>query len=78
MFKLKDALAKRVRQGRLSRAEAKDQLEAQLQKVFPPNYALWMEAGETAKARCALAKARWEFQASMTPAKIPFNQGEGL
>jgi len=78
MFKLRDALAQLVRRGRLSRAEAKDQLEGHLQKVFPPNYVLWMEEGEMANARCALAKARWEFQASMTPAKIPFVPGKGL
>lgn len=77
MFKLRDDLAKLVRRGRLSRAEAKDQLEVQLQKVFPPNYVLWMEAGEMAKARCALAKARWQFQASMTPAKMSFRSGSG-
>jgi len=78
MFKLRDDLANLVRRGRLSRAEAKDQLEVQLQKVFPPNYVLWMEEGEMAKARCALAKARWEFQSSMTPASIPFAQGQGF
>jgi hypothetical protein len=71
MFKLRDELAQRVRRGKLSRAEAKEQLEFQLQKVFPANYVLWMEHGEMAKARCALAKARWEFQASMTPKRIP-------
>jgi hypothetical protein len=78
MFKLKEILAQRVRDGKLSRAEAKEQLESQLQKVFPPNYVLWIEEGEMAKARCALAKARWEFQWSMTPASIPSAQGQGL
>ena len=78
MFKLRDDLAQLVRLGKLSRAEAKEQLDDKLKLIFPPNYVLWMEEGEMAKARCALAKARWEFQASMTPAKIPFAQGQGL
>ena len=59
MFKLRDDLAQLVRRGKLSRAEAKEQLDDQLKVVFPPNYVLWMEEGEMAKARCALAKARW-------------------
>jgi len=78
MFKLKEDLAQRVRLGKLSRAEAREQLDVQLQKVFAPNYVLWMEEGEMAKARCALAKARWEFQSSMTPASIRSTQGPGL
>ena len=78
MFKLRDDLAQLVRRGKISRANAKEQLESKLQMVFPPNYVLWMEEPEMAKARCALAKARWEFQSSMTPASIRFAQGQGL
>jgi hypothetical protein len=74
MFKLKELLAERVRLGKISRAEARAELDSKLQMVFPPNYVLWMEEGEMAKARCALAKARWEFQSSMTPASIPIKQ----
>lgn len=57
MFKIRDDLAQRVRLGKLSRAEAKYQLEVLLQIVFPPNYVLWMEEGEMAQGSLCVGES---------------------
>jgi hypothetical protein len=71
IFRLKRELDSRVREGRMSRAEATAALNAQLRQVFPPGYALTTEANELARARCALSKARWQFFAQQHRGKVP-------
>lgn len=75
IFELKRLLEERVRAGRMTRTEADSTLAWQMRHVFPSGYALSTMESELAKARCALAKARWQFFAQQRRRSVP---GGGL
>ena len=66
-----------IRAGKKTRAEIQQTLRWQMRHVFPPGYALGTEQEELAKARCALAKARWSAQAKYSSA-APFPMQQPL
>lgn len=71
-----------IRAGKRTRAEIDQTLRWQMRKFFPPGYALGTEQEELAKARCALAKARWSAQAKYSsappfPTQQPLNGMNG-
>lgn len=71
IFRLKHLLDQRVRARRMTQVEADSSLAWQLRHVFPPGYALTTLESELAKARCALAKARWQFFAQQHRGTVP-------
>lgn len=66
-----------IRAGKKTRAEIEQTLRWQMRHVFPPGYALGTEQEELARARCALAKARWSAQAKYSSA-TPFPMQQPL
>ena len=67
LFDIKRTGERLVREGRRSRAEINETMRERMRHVYPPGYALGTEQEELAKARCALAEARWRRQAAGTP-----------
>jgi len=67
LFRMKREGEREVRTGRMSQREFDETLQWQMRHVYPANYVLGTEEQELAKARCALAKARWRAQAARTP-----------
>jgi hypothetical protein len=67
LFRMKRLGEEAVRRGEKTRDDFIRDLNEQISRVFPRGYALGTEEQELARARCALAKARWAKQSRMTP-----------
>ncbi len=78
LFQIKRDGEQRVRAGTMTRRDFERDLRTQIHHVFPSGYALGTEDQELAKARCALAKARWQKQARMTPRDLRTPAGASL
>jgi hypothetical protein len=65
LFELKAEIARRVAARTLTREQGAAMLAETMAKMgYPRGYVLGSEAEEMARARCRLAKARWEFCAA--------------
>ena len=75
LFEIKRKGELLIRAGKRTRAEIEQTLRWQMRHVFPPGYALGTLQEELARARCALAKARWSAQAKYSsPPPFPMQQ----
>src|SRR5678815_3712424 len=71
---MKRAIDERVRQGRTTAEEGRMIMRTNIERVFPPGYALGSLETETARARCALSKARWQLIAYQHRGSVPMER----
>ena len=74
LFDLKRKAERRAREGRMTMDEARAIVRLQMNRVFPPGYALGSLADELARARCALSKVRWQQAARQNRGRIPLER----
>ena len=74
LFDLKRKAERRAREGRITMDEARAIVRLQMNRVFPPGYALGSLADELARARCALSKVRWQQAARQNRGRIPLER----
>jgi outer membrane protein OmpA-like peptidoglycan-associated protein len=74
LFDLKRAAERRAREGRMTMDEARATVRLQMNRVFPPGYALGSLADELARARCALSKVRWQHAARQNRGRTPLER----
>ena len=74
IFEMKRLIDERVRAGQMSAEEGRMVLRTNIERVFPPGYALGSLETETARARCALSKARWRLIAYQHRGSAPMEQ----
>ena len=74
LFDLKRKAERRAREGRMTMDEARATVRLQMNRVFPPGYALGSLADELARARCALSKVRWQQAARQNRGRIPLER----
>lgn len=74
LFDLKREAEHRAREGRMTMDEARAIVRLQMNRVFPPGYALGSLADELARARCALSKVRWQHAARQNRGRTPLER----
>ena len=74
LFNLKREAERRAREGRMTMDEARAIVRLQMNRVFPPGYALGSLADELARARCALSKVRWQHAARQNRGRTPLER----
>ena len=74
LFDLKREAERKAREGRMTMDEARAIVRLQMNRVFPPGYALGSLADEVARARCALSKARWQHAARQNRGRTPLER----
>ena len=74
LFDLKREAERKAREGRMTMDEARAIVRLQMNRVFPPGYALGSLADELARARCALSKARWQHAARQNRGRTPLER----
>ena len=74
LFDLKRKAERRAREGRMTMDEARATVRLQMNRVFPPGYALGSLADELARARCALSKVRWQHAARQNRGRAPLER----
>ncbi len=74
LFDLKREVERRAREGRMTMDEARATVRLQMNRVFPPGYALGSLADELARARCALSKVRWQLAARQNRGRTPLER----
>ena len=74
LFDLKREAERRAREGRITMEEARAIVRREMNRVFPPGYALGSLADELARARCALSKVRWQQAALQNRGRVPLER----
>ena len=74
LFDFKREAERRAREGRMTVDEARAIVRRQMNRVFPPGYALGSLADELARARCALSKVRWQHAARQNRGRTPLER----
>jgi hypothetical protein len=74
LFNLKREAERRASEGRMTMDEARAIVRLQMNRVFPPGYALGSLADELARARCALSKVRWQHAARQNRGRTPLER----
>jgi hypothetical protein len=74
LFDLKREAERRAREGRMTMDEARAIVRLQMNRVFPPGYALGSLADELARARCALSKVRWQHASRQSRGRTPLER----
>jgi hypothetical protein len=74
LFDLKREAERQAREGRMTMDEARAIVRLNMNRVFPPGYALGSLADELARARCALSKVRWQYAARQNRGRAPLER----
>jgi hypothetical protein len=74
IFEMKRLIDQRVREGRMTAEEGRMVMRTNIERVFPPGYALGSLESEIARARCALSKARWRLIAQQHRGRAPMER----
>ena len=74
IFEMKRLIDERVRAGRMTADEGHMVMRTNIERVFPPGYALGSLESEIARARCALSKARWRLIAQQHRGRAPMER----
>jgi outer membrane protein OmpA-like peptidoglycan-associated protein len=73
-FDFKREAERRALEGRMTIDEARAMVRLQMNRVFPPDYALGSLTDELARARCALSKVRWQHAARQNRGRTPLER----
>ncbi|MGZ8393869.1 MAG: hypothetical protein ACXWWJ_03785 [Nitrospira sp.] len=74
LFDIKREAERRAREGRITVDEGRAIVRREMNRVFPPGYALGSLADELARAQCALSKVRWQHAARQNRGRTPLER----